>query len=225
MTKVQLAILWALAALVVGVFAALSYVASQSGAPLPAAAAPAPRLEAPAADQPVADRPVADAPAQVYSLPQTPYSAQSLYALATQAARQWQPDAGLVSAAASWPFADLDGFSMPVDWTFQFYSPGTQRISVINVNETQVTPIRETLSPYPLAVVTADRWPVDSHQALNAWLNSGGGDFLHAHPVVDVSMRLRSTDDTQPLWVVVGVAGDGQTTQTVQLDASTGALP
>jgi hypothetical protein len=222
MTKVQLAILWALAALVIGVFVVLSYVVAQSGPPL---------AVVPAAGQPAAARastreakPQADNPAQVYSLPQTPYSAQGLYALAAQAARQWQPDAGLVSAAASWPFADLDGFSMPVDWTFQFYSPGTQRIYVINVNEAQVTPIRETLSPYPLATVPGEHGAMDSYQALNGWLNGGGGAFLPAHSVVDVSMRLRSTDDKTSVWVVVGVGGDGQSAKTVQVDASTGAL-
>jgi hypothetical protein len=218
MTKAQLAILWALAALVVGVFVALSYVVAQSG-PLAStrpAAGPTPTGNMPSP---------ADTPAQVYRLPQTPHTARGLYAQAAQAARQWQPDAGLVSAAASWPFADLDSFSMPVDWTFQFYSPGTQRIYVVDVNETQVTPIRETLSPYPLLTVTAERWQLDSYQALNAWLNDGGGDLLRAYPVVDVSMRLRTMDDEQPLWVVVGVSGDGQTTETAKLDAYTGAQP
>jgi hypothetical protein len=232
MTKAQFAILWGLAALVVCVFVALSYVLAQPGLPL---SAPPAAMQSAAGQQTAgqqtaqvsteAAQPQANDPDQVYRLPQTPYSAQSLSGLAEQTARQWQPDAGLVSAAASWPFADLDGFSMPVDWTFQFYSPDTQRIYVINVNQAQVTPIRETLSPYPLATVTKEQWQVDSYQALNAWLNDSGGDFLHTYPVVDVSMRLRSKDDKQPQWVVTGVTGDGQTAKTVRLDASASALP
>jgi len=64
-----------------------------------------------------------------------PQSAGSLYLNSDQAAQSWQGDAGLVSAAASWRFARLDGFSRPVDWTFQFLSPATHRMHVANVNE------------------------------------------------------------------------------------------
>jgi hypothetical protein len=143
-----------------------------------------------------------------------------------QAAKEWQPDAGLVSVAASWPFATLDDLSSPVDWTFTFYSPGTQRVYVLNVHSEQSMLIRETLSPYPLVVVASDMWQVDSHQALNAWLNGGGGEFLGGYPVVDVSVRLR-VDDGRAVWAVIG-AGRGGAAQDdpllldVVLDATDG---
>ncbi len=164
MTKGQLAVLWGLAVGVVLVFAALTYILSRPSPPAQI------MVEPPAAT------PVGLAQeVETWLLPQTPHSARSLYDLAAQAALEWQPDAGLTSVVASWPFATLDDLSGPVDWTFSFFSPSTQRVYVLNVHPEGITPIRESLSPYPLPVVAADRWQVDSHQALNAWLNGGGG--------------------------------------------------
>ena len=126
-----------------------------------------------------------------------------------------------MSAVASWPFATLDDLSGPVDWTFAFFSPGTQGLYVLNVRLEHVTPIRETLSPYPLPVVAAELWPVDSYEALNAWLNAGGGKFLRDHPVVDVNARL-GWGDEQAVWDVAGADREDGSMFSVQLDAAVG---
>ena len=132
---------------------------------------------------------------------------------------RWQPDATLVSAAASWSFVSLDGFSRPTDWTFQFYSPATQRVYQVYVSETTASPIRETLSPYSLPTIAVQEWQVDSHQALNAWLNRGGGVFIKRHPIVDVSIRLARTKESGVVWTVVGLDESGQAVQTEYVDA------
>jgi hypothetical protein len=133
---------------------------------------------------------------------------------------RWQPDAALVSAAASWSFVALDDLSGPTDWTFQFYSASTQRAYVVNVAEQAVTPIHETLVPYSQSAIAIDRWQVDSHQALNEWLNRGGGAFLKRHPVVDVSIRLARAEGTDPTWAIAGLDQSGQAVQTEYVDAS-----
>jgi hypothetical protein len=158
------------------------------------------------------------APAAYY-LPDTPYTARSQYQRAEQAAREWQPDAALVSAGASWTFASLDDFSRPVDWTFQFYSPAAGRVYTINVDQRAVTAIRETLSPYELSVIDAELWQTDSYQALNTWLNRGGGAFLKQHPVVDVSARLARLEEEPPLWTIVGIDASGQAVRQERVDA------
>jgi hypothetical protein len=211
-TRTQLTVLWGLAVGVVLVFVVLTYVLSRS---LPLTLPSAARQ----ASVPVDAMPSAE----VYRLPETPYSARSLYNQAERVAQAWQPDAGLVSAVASWPFAELDGLSGPVDWTFSFFSPGTQRVYVVNANQEQVTPIRETLSPYLLPMVALDRWRVDSYQALSAWLNGGGGDFLRGYPIVDISVRL-AVDEGQVLWAVVGTDRGNQSAFAVRLDAAGGSV-
>jgi hypothetical protein len=189
MTKTQIAILWGLAAAVLIVFVLLSWIISR------------PKQ---------GDVPVMVPVPQSYRLPAVPFSARGFYPRAEQAARSWQSDAGLVSVSASWPRAGavrpLDGFSLPVDWTFQFTSPGTQRIYVVNVNEAAVSPIRESLAPYPLPTVSAADWRLDSFEALNAWLNGGAGAWLAAHPLADVSIRLRQAPEGALEWVIVGAA-------------------
>ena len=127
-----------------------------------------------------------------------------------------------MSAGASWRFPRLDGFSRPVDWTFQFFSPAAHRMYVANVKEGQVTPIREGLAPYPVSTVSVGKWQLDSHQALNAWVNRSGGSFLRVHPIVDVNARLRRSKEGQLEWIVVGVVRGSPAMQMVRVDATNG---
>jgi hypothetical protein len=219
MSKTQLAVLWVLGVLIVAVLGALGWMLSQSKS----ATAPAVTPSAPA-EPGTETGPVVPPAKALYRLPETAYTARNLYGQAQGAALAWQPDAALVSAAATWPFAGLDDFSRPVDWTYQFYSPATGRISVINVGHEGVTPVRETLSPYRLPTIDVNQWRVDSHTALNVWLNRGGGPFLKSQAVVDVSIRLsRPADDAADgaaVWTIVGVDESGQDTYTERVSGS-----
>ena len=141
-----------------------------------------------------------------------------------QAARSWQGDAQLSSATASWSFAQVDDLSGAAEWTFQFYSPGTHQLYVVSVGEELVSPITNMLSPYELPVVSIEDWRVDSHQALGTWLTEGGAAFLAAYSVVDVSARLRHSQEGRLEWSVVGVVRDSQTLHLVRVDASSGQV-
>lgn len=163
-------------------------------------------------------------PGKVYSLPQVPYSARGFYERAQQAATSWQSDAQLASAAATWPFVRLDHLSQPTTWTFQFFSPGTQSIYVVAVDEKNVTFIRSSLTPYPLATMQVEQWRVDSYEALNTWLNQGGGRFLELRPAVDVIARLVAGDGNTIQWVVVGNVSGTDEAHVVRLDATTGQV-
>jgi hypothetical protein len=143
--------------------------------------------------------------ARSYSLPKTSYSARTVYQQAERSAKQWQPDAGLVAASTNWAFADIDGFSEPVDWTFTFFSPRKQQVYVLAVHRDRVTPIRETLAPYSLPAIDLDSWSIDSHEAIAEWLESGGGELLQHYPVVSVSVRL-GMEGQRVAWTVAGTA-------------------
>ncbi|MBN1937841.1 MAG: hypothetical protein JW934_24520 [Anaerolineae bacterium] len=203
MTKTQIAILWGLALVVIVAFVVAG------------------RLISRPADQNV---PFVSPPGKTYHLPQVAYSAKGVYERALQAAASWQGDAQLVSATAYWAFVRLDHFSQPVEWVFQFFSPSTQRIYVASVNDTSVTPIRSSLTPYPLAAVSIGQWQVDSHEALNTWLNQGGGRLLELHPAVDVSARLVAGTEGVAEWVVVGAIQDVPEVQMTRIDAATGTV-
>lgn len=203
MTKTQIIILWGLAILVVGVFVVMSQVIIHR----PAQAAVQ-----------------ATAPAQPRQMPAIAQSARGFYLRADQAARSWQEDALLVSATASWPFVKVSDLSAPIDWTFQFFSPGTQYLYVVNLSETESTPIVETFSPYEVQTIAIDRWRIDSPQALGTWLSNGGEDLINRYSVVDVSARLRFAEDGRLIWSVVGVVRDSQTIHLVKVDAESGEV-
>ena len=118
----------------------------------------------------------------------------------------------------------MDDLSQPVDWTFQFYSPGTHQLYVVSVGEEQVLPVTGMLSPYELPVVSMDDWRVDSHRALSTWLSHGGAAFLKGYSIVDVSARLRHSQDGPLEWSVVGVVRDSQTVYLVRVDATSGQM-
>ena len=204
MTKKQVAILWGLTAIVLIVFVLVGRVISRS-----------------AEKQ---QSPVTTSRKRTYNLGQISQSARNLYALADQAARSWQKDARLVSASASWLFVKVDDFSAPTNWTFQFFSPRTQKLYVVSASEAQVTVIRDTLSPYVLPAAPVGEWQLDSNQALSIWLNNGGGDFLAKHPIVDVSAMLQPPEEGGLEWVVIGTVRDSQAVHLVRIDARSGAL-
>jgi hypothetical protein len=218
MTKTQLAILWGLGVLIVVILGALGWVLTRGRPPAPAPTALAP-AEAPGPNAPAAEPRAVTAPPDDYRLPETPHSARNQYRQAERAAREWQPDARLVSAAATWPFVNLDDLSEAIDWTFQFYSPVTGHVYAVNVGPAGVTPIRDALSPYAVPGIDVEQWQVDSHQALNTWLNRGGGAFLRQHSIADVSIRLARSQASGAAWTVVGVDESGQAVHTERVDA------
>jgi hypothetical protein len=203
MTKLQIGILWGVAILVVVVFGILSQVISRPQIALPQATA---------------------TPARSHPLPSIGESARNYYPRADQAARSWQEDARLVSATASWPWVEQDDLAKPTDWTYQFYSPSRQELYVVNVSAGGVTPVVVTLSPYVLPTISADGWGVDSPEALGTWLDHGGAGFLDSHSVVDVSARLRVSEDGRPEWSIAGVVRDTRTFHLVEIDADSGRV-
>jgi hypothetical protein len=205
MSKLQIGILWGVALLVVVVFAILTQVISQPQ---------------------VALSQVTASPERTHQLPQIGETARNFYPRADQAARSWHEDARLVSATASWPFAEQEDLGRATDWTYQFYSPSRQELYVVNVSAEEVTQIVVTLSPYVLPTIAAEEWRVDSPEALGIWLDRGGATFLDSHSVVDVSARFRLSEEGRPEWSLVGVVRDTRTFHLVEIDAvSGGASP
>lgn len=198
MTKTQIAILWGLAILVLIVFALIGWALARPN---------------------VQDESMVAAITRVY-LTEQPYSARSMYPRAEQFAKTWQSDAVLSSVSAGWNLARLSDLAQPTNWTFQFFSASTQKIYVVSVNESQVSVVREGLSPYPLSPISVNNWKMDSDEALNLWLNRGGHTFLEAYPQNDISIRLRPSSDCPMEWVVVGLSRSDEHVQMTRLDAT-----
>jgi len=152
-------------------------------------------------------------------------TARQAYAPAAELAGQWREDARLAAVYARWPVAKMQEEGR-VEWTFQFFSPSTQRLSLIAVAGGQARLVRESLSPYPLSTFSPEEWRMDSDRALQAWWNRGGEDLVARRPDADLAMQLRMPDEGggQPIWTVVGSLSGTEATVIVAVNAATGVL-
>lgn len=191
MTRRQWLILGSLALVVIALLIALMYVL----------------LTAPSGTSELLPSPL---PRETFELPVAAVTARSAYGLAQETALKWQGDAYLVSASASWLNTTLDLFREPVPWAFQFYSPSAGQLQVLSISGGEAKVLRESFAAYVLPAVSTEAWPIDSPQALAAWLNAGGGRFLRTHTLVDVHATLRyDKEKAQVMWFVTGLESEG----------------
>lgn len=155
-------------------------------------------------------------------------TALSQYRLAEVEAQNWSTDAQLVSASANWPrVLDTEQIGVPSEWTYNFFSPGKERLFIVKVEpDGQVESIehiaRITLPP---PVLSLGDWVVDSPAALALWLDYGGADLIQTNPGLEVLIQLRYLNDQpNPVWVVIGTDTRSQTIHIVVVDVIEGTV-
>ena len=169
-------------------------------------------------------------PAVHHDLGPAAETAKKLYPAAEQLALDWRHDAVLAGVMAGWREATLATLRLPPTWSFQFYSPGQQKAFLVVAVQGEPQGLREMLVPYPLPAIPADRWSVDSQQAVEIWLDGGGAGFLERQSD-DVELRLQlrvaatAKDGTsQLLWTVMGIVFETNQLEILQIDATSGEL-
>ena len=149
---------------------------------------------------------------------------------AAELAAEWREDAALVVASSQRYVAGAQGEEtavQDVEWTFQFYSPSSQRTILVSVIAGQARRVRAGMSPYQLDAIPDAQWRLDSDQALQLWLDGGGSHLLAQRSEMDVVMQLRMQEaetGPRPVWIVVGLLTGGERTFTVTVDAATGEV-
>ena len=155
---------------------------------------------------------------------QGPSARQALdVALAT--AEQRMADARLVGVSRQWFEVGVPQQD-PGEWTYQFYSPSTQKLLVVAVAQGEGRVVRgPSLSPYRLETFSEELWLVDSDLAWGAWWENGGDSMVTQRPDTDVLMQLRlvGEDESRLLWLVSGILGE-DTSFTVWVDAVSGEV-
>jgi hypothetical protein len=175
-------------------------------------------------------------PAEVDTFPQveeaaevafSDQSAKVAYAGALGRARAWQPDVQLVSVTAAWDNTTPARLGQAEAWDFSFFSPGHERIYLVTQRPEQAPAGRAhpfKLS-YPSPVIAPESWLVDSNEAINIWLSSGGSTFLDTFPENHVELLLRqSTDANTPVWNIIGTSDDQSQLFFLTIDAATGTV-
>jgi hypothetical protein len=169
-----------------------------------------------------ADRPAAIAPATPVFVGKT---AQTAFAQAEARAQEWQADAMLLRADATWPpgllIGDvLDGAS---SWSFVFYSPSQGAIRQVTVIEESVTLLAERNYQPPQPLQATSDWTVDSNTAVQYFMTNGGQEFMRQVGSTVLTMSLRmDKPDGRIIWSVSSVATDSARGLIIDIDARTG---
>lgn len=119
-------------------------------------------------------------------------TAKAALATATDVAVQWQADAQLVGASATWSQGvTLDTLQAGTGaWGFTFFSPGAVETAVITVTDNsgqlvQSSPYKQPNIPQPIT-----GWEADSQSVINTFLNDGGQAFVEEAVTVTFNMSL-----------------------------------
>jgi hypothetical protein len=144
---------------------------------------------------------------------------------ATHLATQWQADARL-SGVSGQQLEINQPAEKGIVWTFQFFSPSTQRLAIVAVEDGTARMVRPpALSPYSVPVFPDETWQVDSDTALLEWWNRGGRNMVNKYPRVDLMVQLRlSQESDRPTWMVAGVASGTNTSFAILVDATDGTV-
>ena len=158
-------------------------------------------------------------------LPVGGITARAAFDPAAELAAQWQDDARLAAVSCQWPEVGMQQRD-DVEWAFQFFSPSIQRLALITVADGAARVVRDSLSPYEMSTFSAEAWRVDSDQALRTWWDNGGRTLVERRPDATLAIQLRPPDESgaDPVWTVIGLVFGTESTFTVAVNASSGAL-
>jgi hypothetical protein len=155
-----------------------------------------------------------------------PLTAREAYALAVSEARQWQEDAQLVNATASW--ADVSSeqqLGQDVAWGFTFLSASSREAKIVSVTRLGAESARDMPSTAAMRTADLTSWDIDSSEAVNLLLEHGGRDFISQHPGATITLRLGPEEQgTRLVWLALGIQSADRSTIVLEIDASTGEV-
>lgn len=156
-------------------------------------------------------------------------SAIVAYAAAQDAALDWQPDAQILTAQATWPQGATAEQLLKGEesWGFTFYSPSVERIVVFSVVEDDVSLISEGEHQQTNPLLSASGWNLDSREAIEVFLAKGGNTFLAEHGVSTMTMALMASDveeNGRLQWQIALFSLQSGQAFTMLLDATSGEV-
>lgn len=147
---------------------------------------------------------------------------------ATNVAREWQSDAQLIEAKATWPqgVTRSDILTGTTVWSFIFYSPGQSSVANIEVLENVAQLISQNPAPNPLTPASSTGWRIDSPEAVQILLEQAGGDqFLRTQGVSILNMNLSAvTESGRMEWTISLFSSQTGQSLTIRLDANSGEI-
>ncbi len=154
-------------------------------------------------------------------------TAMAALVAAEREAGNWQADAKLLTVSSSWAAREGRSYSSGISsWAFTYYSPAETAVAQITVNNNQASPalISDTdvvLTPMEIS----GGWKVDSPEAVNLALESGGNDFLSSKRDTSLTMSLNTAGDNGRVeWLISLFDEQSEDFIAVRLDATSGEV-
>jgi hypothetical protein len=156
-------------------------------------------------------------------------SALVAYAAAQKRALEWQPDAQLVTAQATWPQGATSDYLAQgrESWGFTFYAPTAGRIALFSVVADVVSLISERDHQQTSPLLSVSGWNLDSNEAVRIFLQEGGHSFLADQDVTTMTMSLLASDveeNGRLEWQIALFSPQTGQTFTMLLDATSGEV-
>ena len=144
------------------------------------------------------------------------------FAIAQKTALDWQPDAQLLNATATWGSSNNpDAFQAEsATWLYSFYSPAAKRVALFAVNdETKILADNPVSKQYTL--LPAGNWHTDSNKVVTTLMEMGGREFVAQHGTSNLTLSLSVTNN-QILWMADLIAEQTGAFVSVTMDANSG---
>ncbi len=156
-------------------------------------------------------------------------SAIVAYATAQKTAADWQPDAQLMTAQATWPQGATAALLKQgeTSWAFTFYSPDAEQIAIFSVVEDKVNLVSQGDHQQTGPLLSASGWNLDSQDAIEAFLAAGGNTFLANGGVSTLTMALLANDvegNGRLEWQISLFSTQTGQSFTMRLDATSGDI-
>lgn len=154
-------------------------------------------------------------------------TAKVAFAAAQQVAINWQSDAALLNASATWPqgarASDLQ--TGQTTWSFTFYSVQGGATALIAVVENEATLLSNGRFQNTTPILAAGGWQVDSEAVINQFLSQGGETFIQDNGVTTMTMMLSTSNETGRIEWFISLFGE-QTARWLEmrLDATSGEV-
>ena len=154
-------------------------------------------------------------------------TAKIAFTAAQPVAANWQSDAALLNASATWPqgASSRELIEGETTWSFTFYSPQSKATALISVVEGAATLVSTGDYSAPNPILAANGWQLDSKDAIEQFLTEGGETFINNNGVTNLTMMLSTSSEAGRIqWLVSLFSTQTLRSYTMELDATSGEI-
>ncbi len=133
-------------------------------------------------------------------------TAREAYATLNQWLSGWAQDGAVVALSCTFQKEN----ESPVGWTFQVYSPASQKLANVLIEGSNVWVLRELTALYPQQALPLDTWAVDSSTVLDTWW-AGRGQLLWSQSQAQtLALHLGTRPEGGLTWQVTLLSAEGK---------------